>query len=89
MPSRDRSSAGVGGNFTASPWAYDGKIFCLSEEGTTYVVKAGAKFELLGKNVLGEVALATPAVADGRLFVRTATNLYCIQKPATPDAKKP
>ncbi|MFO0848359.1 MAG: PQQ-binding-like beta-propeller repeat protein [Gemmataceae bacterium] len=71
----------LGGSFTASPWAYDGKVFCLSEEGTTYVVKAGPEFELLGKNPLGEVALATPAVADGRLFVRTAAALYCIQSP--------
>lgn len=71
----------LGGSFTASPWAYDGKVFCLSEEGTTYVVKAGAEFELLGKNPLGEVALATPAVADGRLFLRTAVALYCIKAP--------
>ncbi len=69
----------LGGSFTASPWSYDGKIFCLSEEGTTYVVKAGAEFELLGKNVLGEVALATPAVADGRLFLRTREGLYGIR----------
>ncbi|MSR53360.1 MAG: serine/threonine protein kinase [Gemmataceae bacterium] len=69
------------GSFTASPWSYGGKIFCLSEEGVTYVVKAGAKYELLEKNVLGEVALATPAIADGRLFIRTVTTLYCIQKP--------
>ena len=70
----------LGGSFTASPWAYDGKVFCLSEDGTTYVVKAGAEFELLGKNVLGEVALATPAVADGRLFIRTAAALYCVKE---------
>jgi len=69
----------LGGTFTASPWSYDGKIFCLSEEGTTYVVKAGGEFELLGKNVLGEVALATPAVADRRLFLRTREALYCIR----------
>jgi outer membrane protein assembly factor BamB len=70
----------LGGSFTASPWSYGGNIFCLSEEGTTYVVKAGAEFELLGKNVLGEVALATAAVADGRLFLRTAGGLYCVAK---------
>jgi outer membrane protein assembly factor BamB len=68
----------LGGSFTASPWCSDGKIFCLSEEGTTYVVKAGKEFELLGKNVLGEVSLATPAVAGGRLFLRTREALYCI-----------
>lgn len=72
----------LGGSFTASPWAYDGKIFCLGEDGTTYVVKAGPDFTLLGKNTLGEVALATPAIADGRLFIRTVSGLYCIQKPS-------
>lgn len=70
----------LGGSFTASPWAYDGKIFCLGEDGTTYVVKAGPTFELLRKNMLGEVALATPAAADGRLFLRTVGTLYCIGK---------
>jgi outer membrane protein assembly factor BamB len=79
----------LAGSFTASPWAYDGKIFCLSEEGTTYVVKAGPEFQSLGQNVLGEVALATPAVADGRLFLRTVNSLYCIQKPAAAEGKKP
>lgn len=68
----------LSGSFTASPWSYDGKVFCLSESGTTYVVKAGKEFELLGKNVLDEVSLATPAVADGRLFLRTREALYCI-----------
>jgi outer membrane protein assembly factor BamB len=70
----------LGGSFTASPWSYDGKIFCLSEEGTTYVVKAGPQFELLAKNSLNEVSLATPAVSDGRLFLRTVSTLYCIEK---------
>jgi outer membrane protein assembly factor BamB len=70
----------LGGSFTASPWSYDGKVFCLGEDGTTYVVKAGPEFELLGKNVLGEVALATPAIADGRLFLRTAAALYCVKE---------
>jgi outer membrane protein assembly factor BamB len=79
----------LGGSITASPWSYDGKIFCLGEDGTTYVVKAGPEFELLGKNVLGEVALATPAVADGRLFLRTVTTLYCVQKAAGSGEKKP
>src|SRR5204862_4918370 len=72
------------GFFTASPWTYDGKIFCLSEEGVTYVVKAGAEFEILGRNDLREVALATPAIADGRLFIRTHSTLYCISQGASP-----
>jgi len=69
----------LGGSVTASPWAYDGKIFCLSEEGKTSVVQAGPEFKVIEQNDLGEVALATPAIADGRLFVRTTTMLYCVQ----------
>jgi outer membrane protein assembly factor BamB len=79
----------LGGSFTASPWTYEGKIFCLSEEGTTYVVKAGPVFELLGQNALGEVALATPALADGRLFLRTVTTLYCIENARRPKLREP
>ena len=70
-----------GGNaFTASPWGYGGKLFCLSEEGDTYVVKAGTEFELLGKNRLDDMTLATPALANGSLIVRTMGNLYRIER---------
>lgn len=64
--------------FTASPWAYNGKVFALSEDGDTFVVEAGPKFKLLGKNSLNEMALATPAVAHGSLFIRTQSWLYRI-----------
>ncbi len=64
--------------FTASPWAYGGKIFCLSEDGETYVIKAGPRFEVLGKNSLDEMCLATPAIARDSLIVRTASKLYRI-----------
>ena len=66
-------------NFTASPWAYNGMIFCLNEEGDTFVVKAGEKFELLGINSLDEFAMATPALAGGRLLIRTQGKLYSIR----------
>jgi hypothetical protein len=66
--------------FTASPWAYNGKIFALSEEGDTYVVQAGPTFNVVAKNSLKEMALATPAVARGSLFVRTQSKLYRITK---------
>jgi hypothetical protein len=66
--------------FTASPWAYNGKIFSLSEDGNTYVVEAGPSFKVLGKNSLNEMTLATPAVARGSLFVRTQSKLYRITK---------
>lgn len=68
------------GAFTASPWAYGGKVFCLSEDGETVVVQAGKEFKVLGRNKLGEMALATPALAGGSLFVRTRTKLYCLRE---------
>ena len=66
--------------FTTSPWAYNGKIFALSEEGDTYVVKAGPEFKLLGTNPLNEWTLATPAIANGSLIVRTMSGLYRISR---------
>ena len=68
----------VGAAFTSSPWAYDGKIFALSEDGDTYVIKAGTEFEVLGTNSLGEFTMATPAIAHGSLFIRTVSKLYRI-----------
>ena len=75
--SRQRISRG-GTLFTASPWAYNGKIFAISEDGDTYVIKAGPEFELLGINPLNEWTLATPAIASGSLIVRTVSSLYRI-----------
>jgi outer membrane protein assembly factor BamB len=66
------------GTFTASPWAYNGKIFAISEDGETFVMQAGPEFKLLGRNALDEMTLATPAVARGSLFIRTASKLYRI-----------
>jgi outer membrane protein assembly factor BamB len=73
----------LGGQFTASPWAYGGKVFCLSEDGVTHVIEAGPKFKLLGKNNLDEMCMATPAAVRGRLLVRTLTTLYCIEGTAS------
>jgi hypothetical protein len=68
--------------FTASPWAYGGKVFALSEEGDTYVMQAGGEFKVIGRNSLNEMTLATPAISRGSLFVRTATKLYRISRKA-------
>ena len=65
--------------FTASPWAYGGKVFCLSEEGDTFVINPGDAYDEVAKNSLGEMTLATPAVTRDGLFVRTATALYRIR----------
>jgi outer membrane protein assembly factor BamB len=64
--------------FTASPWAYNGKLFCLSEDGETYVLPVGAEFKVAGSNALDDMALATPAIASGRLLIRTQGKLYCL-----------
>ena len=70
----------IGNGFTASPWGYNGNVFLLSEDGDTFVVKAGPEFEILHKNSLNEMSLATPAVARGSLILRTQSKLYRIAK---------
>ena len=68
----------VGQAFTASPWAYNGKIFALSEEGTTYVIPAGPEFRVVAENPLDEFTMATPAILDDSLIIRTAEAVYRI-----------
>ena len=71
-----------GHGFTASPWAYNGRIFALSEDGITYVMQAGPEFGIVGTNDLDEMALATPAIARGSLILRTQSRLYRITNDA-------
>ncbi len=66
--------------FTASPWAYNDRIFALSEDGDTYVFQAGPEYKLLHKNPLEEMCMATPAIAGDRLLIRTLTRLYSIRQ---------
>ncbi len=68
------------GNFSASPILADGKIYFQSEDGVGYVVKAGKTFDLLAKNDLKERTLASYAVADGAIFLRSAEHLFRIEK---------
>jgi hypothetical protein len=74
----------IGNGFTASPWAYNDKIFLLSEDGETFVVKAGPEFEILHKNPLNEMTLATPAIVGGSLILRTQSKLYRIAEEGQP-----
>jgi outer membrane protein assembly factor BamB len=67
---------GGGGGYTASPVAADGRLYFTSEDGEVRVVKAGADFELLANNPVGEACLATPAIADGLFLVRSRGHLY-------------
>lgn len=70
--------------FTASAVAGDGKVYFTSETGDIHVVKAGATFELLSKNPMGEVCMATPAISEGLLYFRTQGHLVAVGgKPAS------
>jgi len=66
--------------YFASPVAADDKIFTVSLNGKLAVLKAGAEWEILSVGDLGEECWATPAIADGRLYVRTVSAIYCFGK---------
>jgi outer membrane protein assembly factor BamB len=66
------------GTYSGSPVLADGKIYVTNEDGVTMVVKAGARFEILAENELGEYTLSSPAVSDGQLLIRTESALYVI-----------
>jgi outer membrane protein assembly factor BamB len=66
--------------FTASPVAFDGKILLTSEDGDTFIVKAGPKHEILGTNSVGEPVYASPAISGQRIFIRGEKNIYAIGK---------
>jgi outer membrane protein assembly factor BamB len=68
----------LGGDFSSSPVLIDGKIYAVNEEGVTFVFDAAGKYRQIAKNELGEKVMATPAVADGKLFLRAKGHLYCI-----------
>jgi outer membrane protein assembly factor BamB len=70
---------GTGGSFSASPVAADGKIYCSSEDGDVYVIKAGPEYEELAKNAIVEVLIATPAISDGLIIFRGLHNIYAIR----------
>jgi outer membrane protein assembly factor BamB len=77
---KQRIDPSAGSGFTSSPWAYNGKIFCLSEDGDTFIIQAGPEYKLVGKNSLDEMCMATPAVVRGSLIIRTASRLYRINR---------
>ena len=75
-----RQRVKVGSSFTASPWAYNGKIFAASEQGDTYVIQAGPEFKVLHVNSLDEMIMASPAIVGDRLIIRTHSKVYSIKK---------
>jgi outer membrane protein assembly factor BamB len=68
----------VGSGFSASPIAADGKIFLSNEDGEILVIDAGQKFNHVGTNSMGEMLMATPAISDGVLYVRSSASLFAI-----------
>jgi len=65
------------GNYYSSPVGGDGKVFLVSQTGELTVISARAEWEVLHTAEFGEDVLATPAIVDGRIYVRTAGHLYC------------
>jgi outer membrane protein assembly factor BamB len=68
--------------YSGSPVLADGKIYITNEDGVTVVVKAGPTFQVLAENDFDDYTLSSPAVSEGQVFIRTATQLYCIGKRA-------
>ncbi len=72
------------GDYYGSPVAGDGKIFVPGENGFIVVLKQGPQMNFLSKNDIGESCLSTPAIADGRLFIRGRENLFCFSEETKP-----
>ena len=68
----------LGGKFSASPIWADGKIYFLSEKGTTTIIQDGPEFRVLAENDLSEACYASPAISEGLLFIRSERSLFCI-----------
>ena len=75
----------VGGNFFGSPIWVDGRLYAVATNGDLVVVEASDTFKMLHRYALGETCHTTPAVALGRMFIRTEKHLWCFaaSKPAT------
>lgn len=71
----------LGGNFSASPVAADGRVYFVADNGETTVVEAGPKFHELAKNPLDEKIQASPAISHGQILMRTEKHLICIGAP--------
>lgn len=74
----ERSRLGNFGDYFASPIAAGGKVYIAGKNGFVVVLEDGPELKVLGKNDIGEEIIATPAIADGRLFIRTRENLFCV-----------
>ncbi len=77
---QERLGSGTSG-FSASPVAGDGKIYIASEDGDVFVIRAGPRFEVKGKNPMGEVCMATPAISGGVIYFRTQSHVVAVSEP--------
>jgi len=73
---KDRLKDAIG-DYYASPVAGDGKIYFINHDGRTTVIRPGAAWETISTGDLDEVVIATPAIAQSRIYVRTEGTLYC------------
>jgi len=69
----------LGGNYSGSPICIDGKLYCIAEDGEVVVIAASPEFKELGRTQLGDPSHSTPAVANGRLFLRSFHRLACLE----------
>jgi outer membrane protein assembly factor BamB len=75
-----RARLGNGGSFAASPVASDGRLYFASEDGDVFVIKAGTPYELLARNPMGEVMIATPAIAGQMIIIRGEHHVFGIKE---------
>lgn len=68
----------IGGAYYSSPVCVGDRLYCVSKKGEVVVVSATEKYQLLGRSQLGELCYATPAVSEGRMYIRTLSRLICI-----------
>ena len=73
-----KKRVGSGSSFSASPVAADGRLFFTSEQGDTFVVRAGRSFEVLAENTVDEVVMSTPAISGGVMAIRAKSHVYGI-----------
>ena len=83
-----RARVGGGGAFSASPVAADGRLYFANEDGDVFIVKAGPEYVELGKRSMNEVIMATPAISDGAILIRTLGHLYAVGEPAAAGRSK-
>jgi outer membrane protein assembly factor BamB len=77
----------LGNHHSASPVSADGYLYFVADDGVTYVLKAGPRFDVVSRNEIGDECRASPAIAHGQIFLRTMHHLCCIGAPATANGR--